>query len=105
MGIAPIGHKVTVVTPTKTEINVIANITLSSTATLSNVQQLIEEALEKYFLDLRKTWEDSESLTVRIAQIEAIILNVDGVIDISTDYDIIEKIDKMSYDSFFQIQQ
>lgn len=83
MGIAPIGHKVTVVTPTKKQINVTANITLSSTATLTNVQNLIEEALEKYFLDLRKNWEDSESLIVRIAQIEAIILNVDGIIDIS----------------------
>lgn len=82
-GIAPIGHKVTVVTPTKTVINIITNITLSSTAISANVQNLIEEALEKYFLDLRKDWEDSESLTVRIAQIEAIILNVDGVIDIS----------------------
>jgi len=34
-------------------------------------------------LNLRKEWEDSTSLIVRISQIESLILNTEGVIDIT----------------------
>ncbi len=34
-------------------------------------------------MNLRKEWEDSTSLIVRISQIESLILNTEGVIDIT----------------------
>ena len=83
LGLAPIGHKVTVVTPETQEINISTRITLASGTVLSNVQGLIQETISNYLLELRKNWEDSESLIVRIAQIEARILDIEGVLDIA----------------------
>lgn len=81
-GLAPIGHKVTVETPEETEINVKTKVTLSSTEKLEETTNLIKIALEKYISGLRKEWEDSTSLIVRISQVESTILNVNGVLDI-----------------------
>ncbi len=83
-GLAPIGHKVTIVTPSETNINVSTKITLSSGSVLETVQQRIVDAINNYLLGLRKAWEDSSSLIIRISQIESTILNVDGVLDVST---------------------
>lgn len=83
-GLAPIGHKVTIVTPSETKINISTRITLSSGAVLETVRQRIKDAIDNYLLGLRKAWEDSSSLIVRISQIESTILNVDGVLDVST---------------------
>lgn len=47
------------------------------------MQDLIRNSLSQYLLELRKTWEDSLSIIVRISQIEARILNVDGVLDVT----------------------
>lgn len=82
-GLAPVGHKVTVVTPTETKINVKTKVTLSTGSTLEIVQQAIKEAIGNYLLDLRKTWEESSSLIVRTSQIDSVILNVEGVLDVS----------------------
>lgn len=82
LGLAPIGHKVTIETPKETKINVKTKITLSSDENLEETTNLIKIALEKYISGLRKEWEDSTSIIVRISQIEATILNVNGVLDI-----------------------
>lgn len=83
-GLAPIGHKVTVVTCEVTKINVNTEITLATSADQEAVTSLIKEAIEEYLLELRKSWEDSDSLIVRLSQIESTILNVEGVLDVST---------------------
>ena len=57
---------------------------MSSGADLDTVQELIEEALEAYLLELRESWEDSDTLVVRISQIESTILGVTGVTDIES---------------------
>ena len=82
IGLAPIGHKVTVTTVQQKDVNISTNIVLSSGAELETVKNLIKEAIQKYLLEIRKTWEDNNILTVRISQIEALILNVEGVLDI-----------------------
>ncbi len=84
LGLAPVGHKVTVVTPTETNINIKTRVTLSSTANLTETTELIKVALENYIIGLRKGWEDSASIIIRISQVESTILNVDGVLDIDT---------------------
>lgn len=82
IGIAPIGHKVTVDTVEEVEINLNTTITLVETYSSETIKTQIEEVLENYFDELRKTWEDSNNLIVRVSQIEARILNLSGVLDI-----------------------
>lgn len=82
-GIAPIGHKVTIATVEEKEIDVTTTVSISSGADVSTVKNSIEEVIKGYLLNLRKTWEENNSIVVRISQIEALILNVDGVIDIA----------------------
>ena len=48
-----------------------------------NLQTSIQDAVEGYLLELRKGWAESDSITVRVSQIEARILGVEGVADIS----------------------
>lgn len=83
IGLAPIGHLVTVDTVQEQTINVTTNITLLENKSVQNIEETIKNEIDKYFLELRKTWEDSESIIVRISQIETRILNVDDVLDIS----------------------
>lgn len=83
LGIAPIGHDVTVVGAIKKTINVETIITLENNYTLDSMQNNIKEAIEEYFLSLRKKWATIDNIVVRIAQLENKILGVDGVLDIS----------------------
>lgn len=83
LGIAPIGHIVTVVTPNESIMKISSKIQCSEGATIQTVKPKITEELKKYFIELRKKWELSESTVVRISQIESIILNVEGVLDIT----------------------
>ncbi len=39
--------------------------------------------MNKYLLELRKTWENESNIIVRISQIEARILNIEAILDIS----------------------
>ena len=80
-GIAPIGHTVTVVSAEAFAVDVSCNITLVEGYQLVTVKTKIKEALEAYFLDMRKAWENG-GLVVRISQIENRILGVDGVQDV-----------------------
>lgn len=83
LGIAPIGHSVTVEGVTDFFIDVKTNITFSSGWDWQNAKSLIENAVNDYLLELAKSWEQTENLIVRIAQIENHILNLDCVIDIA----------------------
>lgn len=83
LGVAPIGHIATVVTPNESIMNISSKIQCADGATIQTVKLKIVEELKNYFLDLRKKWETAESTVVRTSQIESIILNVEGVLDIS----------------------
>lgn len=78
-GIAPIGHRVTVTTPTTASINISASVSLRSGYTISQLQASIEEALETYISSLRQEWADVLTLSVYIARVNAAIISVDGV--------------------------
>lgn len=81
-GIAPIGHTVTVTTVEELVVNVKVRLTLNEGYTWSQIQKQAEDALEAYFLEMRKVWENG-SLVVRISQIENRLLNLDGVLDVA----------------------
>lgn len=81
-GIAPIGHTVTVDTPTELPVTVKANITLKEEYSWEQVYPKILETLEEYFLGLRKGWENG-NVIVRTTYIESRILAVEGVLDVT----------------------
>ncbi|WP_068773462.1 baseplate J/gp47 family protein [Paenibacillus sp. FJAT-26967] len=83
IGMAPIGHRVTIAGASGVSIEIETNITLASYTTISQVRPEIEAVIEAYFLSLRKLWKDEERLIVRVSQIEARILAVAGVTDIT----------------------
>lgn len=83
LGLAPIGHIVTVDTVEEIQIKVQSQVTISETASLDTIKENARVAIEKYLLEQRQIWEDSDTIVIRKAQIEAIILNIEGVIDVS----------------------
>lgn len=83
VGLAPIGHVVTVAGVTGTTINVSFTLTFTGAANWENTKDAVKAAIQSYFDDLTGTWADSENLVVRVSQIETKVLNVDGIIDIT----------------------
>lgn len=83
IGLAPIGHVVTVDTVTTVDISITATITTEEEIISSTLIEEIEEQINNYLLELKKEWEDSNLLVIRKARIESLILNVEGVLDVA----------------------
>lgn len=81
-GFAPIGHIVTVEGVEGITINIETEITYASDWSWEAAGSIITKAVDDYFKELAKTWEDNNNLIVRISQIESRILDCDGVIDV-----------------------
>lgn len=82
-GIAPIGHQVTVAGVTEKTCNITMNLSLAEGAVQETVLAEMLEKFEAYFEEMRKSWADSEYLTVRISYLEARALEADGLVDIA----------------------
>lgn len=82
-GLAPIGHIVTVQTAEEVEIVITATITFDTGYSWNTHQTQIEDSVKSYLLALRTGWEASDSIVVRIAQIESRIVSIDGILDIT----------------------
>ena len=82
IGIAPIGHAVTVVGVEEVPLKIKTSITLEKDAELSVVKPKIETYVKAYIDELTKEWEKSETTIVRVSQIESRILDVVGVLDV-----------------------
>ncbi|MGO0904910.1 baseplate J/gp47 family protein [Clostridioides difficile] len=83
LGLAPIGHKVTVTGVMSTTINISTTITYKNGYTWENIKTIAEETIDDYLNELNMSWEDEENLIVRISQIETRLLSIDGVLDIT----------------------
>lgn len=91
LGIAPIGHKVTVTTPDSVEINVRATVQLVPGYSVGQVEGPISAAISAYLASLRKDWDkavtlNEYSVAVYLARISSIIMNVPGVMNIRQIY-------------------
>lgn len=84
IGLAPIGHTVTVEAPVKLNINIDATIELDKGITIGAVQSLVEESLEEYLLEVQKEWSEDNKLYIYISRVIAAILQVDGVINVQS---------------------
>lgn len=82
LGVAPIGHIVTVEPATATQIAIDTQITFDDAHTFSGHKAELEAKVREYLLTLAKEWETAKSTTVRISQMEALFLAVPGVIDV-----------------------
>ena len=80
LGIAPIGHSVTVESAEAVEIQLTTHLTFKGSS-WENVSSRVDEVVENYLSELRANWSDND-LVVRISQIEARLLDIDGIIDI-----------------------
>ncbi len=78
IGLAPIGHKVTIVTPTQYTVNISVTLDLDS-VTLDNVRSEINTNLEAYLLSIRKNWVNNDKTSVYTAQVISACVSVSGV--------------------------
>ncbi len=92
LGIAPIGHRVTVQGVTRTTVNVALNLTLANGYLFDDLKDRICEIIDDYFKEINAKWEKTQKvstgmyynsgITVYISQIESRILDLDAVLDI-----------------------
>lgn len=83
VGLAPIGHVVTVVGVQGASVNIVTNITYQTGWNWESAKSYILNAIDQYFHQLGKEWEETEGLVVRISQLESRILSCEGVLDVS----------------------
>lgn len=88
LGLAPIGHTVTVVTPEEVTIDISVTIMLNPDYALGQVTNLIESSISNYLVSLRQVWGLSDelnnySLSVYISRINAAILSVPGIANVT----------------------
>jgi len=91
VGIAPIGHVVTVVGAANSAINIGLHLTYSS-GSFVDYEEDIKQVIDGYFHELNQTWEQTQvatteqvsnvGLVVRISQLETRILGIRGITDI-----------------------
>ena len=84
LGLAPIGHVVTVEGVSATPVNITTNITYAFGTTWANIAVGAQQAVDAYFVELAQQWADAAlPLLVRISQIESRLLNLPGVMDVT----------------------
>ena len=82
VGLAPIGHVVTVVGVQGKTVDIVTNITYQKGWDWDSAKSYILNAIDQYFKELIQVWDENENLIVRISQLESKILSCEGVIDI-----------------------
>lgn len=85
LGVAPIGHIVTVEGAEKATIDIVTNITYKQGWSWEQSSTYIKNAVDKYLNELCKGWDETNEtyLIVRVSHIESAILQCEGVDDIS----------------------
>lgn len=82
LGLAPIGHTVTVTGAKYADLTITANVTFAAGWNWENGKSQLVSAANAYLDELCKAWADSETTVVRISQIETHLLTADCIVDI-----------------------
>lgn len=82
IGIAPIGHIVTVETASELIVDVVIKIELSSGYLYEDVDADIKSTISNYLLEIRKEWGSEYNSVIRIEQIKSRVMNIKGIVDI-----------------------
>lgn len=83
MGLAPIGHVVTVMGAQTHAVDIATTITYQVGYDWDTIKTAAEQAIDGYYKELAHTWADSQTIVVRISQIETRLLALEGVVDIA----------------------
>lgn len=83
LGLAPIGHVVSVASADAVQIQIKTTVTFEEGYSWSNTKTVMEEAVNTYLLELRKTWAGNSQITIRISQVESRILGIKGIVDVT----------------------
>lgn len=83
VGLAPIGHTVTVVAPNRFNINISATLTLETGYTIQQLQSVIEESIASYIKEVQDDFSNEDVLTIYISRVIAAILQVSQVKSVS----------------------
>ena len=84
LGYAPIGHIVTVAGVEEVGIDVTTTIAYMPGQSYETAKEAIWSALDGYYGELRREWEQYDQIIVRISQIESRLLDVSAVMDIQS---------------------
>ena len=82
VGVAPIGHVVTVVGCEEATVDVETNLTFTEGWDWEAIKPYVEQTIDEYFKELVVAWDSSDNLIVRISQIESKILGLTGILDV-----------------------
>lgn len=87
LGIAPIGHFVTVDTPNEVDIDIGLILTLRQNYSIEQVRPLIQDALTEYIQTVRREWANADDKNnyacyVFVSQVSARVLSVVGVANV-----------------------
>ena len=84
VGMAPIGHRVTVSAVGTMGIEVVADIEYQDGFTWSDIADGFQNTVSEYFDELNESWGDldPDNIVVRITQLEQKILGLNGVLDV-----------------------
>lgn len=81
-GKAAIYHIVDICPCQAETISIDTNITVDTGYEIGEMAQLLEQQIDRYFLELAKSWENEEYIIVRILKINTAIASVEGIIDV-----------------------
>lgn len=83
LGIAPIGHTVLVTRVDVKSINVnFPSIDFEEGIEWSDVVLDVQKMIDDHLLELKKGWEDTSQIVIRIVQLESKMLEINGIIDV-----------------------
>lgn len=83
IGLAPIGHRVTITGVEEVVITVSATLTLEPDVTVGQVETDVNEVLSTYIQELTAGWKNQDQIVIRISQLDARIVGVRGIADVS----------------------
>lgn len=83
IGIAPIGHYVTITTPVRQEVDVALSIEFVNTETIETIQEDVEAKIEEYFNSVRQNYAQNTNLTLYRAEIISRVLELPSVLNVT----------------------
>lgn len=82
VGMAPIGHKVTVAGAETEEIEVETSITYETGYDWDAVSDSFTAVIDAYLEELNANWAETDNIIVRVSQIERRLLDIQGILDV-----------------------
>lgn len=83
VGLAPVGHVVTVDSVTTSTINISCTIDYASGWNWNEVKPYAEQAIDDYFKNLSAEWAAADNLIVRRSAVESALIALNGIVDVT----------------------